>query len=127
MKKRNKIIIRLVSTLAVMLCVTGVTHIQAKNVYAKKTITMTTKSIPSEIKKYSNYNKYTKYTVAFNYYMKQLEKAGGGKFIIKKGTYEMSSQYEAFNIFFCLRSILVVCFKNIFLVNNISEIFLFFF
>ena len=48
MKKRNKIIIRLVSTLAVMLCVTGVTHIQAKNVYAKKTITMTTKSIPSE-------------------------------------------------------------------------------
>ena len=54
MKKRNKIIIRLVSTLAVMLCVTGVTHIQAKNVYAKKTITMTTKSIPSEIKKYSN-------------------------------------------------------------------------
>lgn len=59
MKKRNKIIIRLVSTLAVMLCVTGVTHIQAKNVYAKKTITMTTKSIPSEIKKYSNYNKYT--------------------------------------------------------------------
>ena len=78
MKKRNKIIIRLVSTLAVMLCVTGVTHIQAKNVYAKKTITMTTKSIPSEIKKYSNYNKYTKYTVAFNYYMKQLEKAGGG-------------------------------------------------
>ena len=91
MKKRNKIIIRLVSTLAVMLCVTGVTHIQAKNVYAKKTITMTTKSIPSEIKKYSNYNKYTKYTVAFNYYMKQLEKAGGGKFIIKKGTYEMSN------------------------------------
>lgn len=50
MKKRNKIIIRLVSTLAVMLCVTGVTHIQAKNVYAKKTITMTTKSIPSEKK-----------------------------------------------------------------------------
>ncbi len=113
MKKRNKIIIRLVSTLAVMLCVTGVTHIQAKNVYAKKTITMTTKSIPSEIKKYSNYNKYTKYTVAFNYYMKQLEKAGGGKFIIKKGTYEMSnSVYIPSNVQVVLKNGVVL--KNIY-------------
>lgn len=117
MRSKKRLLTKLVVFVAAVMCMLCLTNIKAQQVYAKKTITMTTKSIPSEIKKYSNYNKYTKYTVAFNYYMKQLEKAGGGKFIIKKGTYEMSnSVYIPSNVTVVLKNGVVL--KNIYETGN---------
>lgn len=66
---------------------------QIKNVKAAKTYTITTKSstYKGNYKKAAAYNSTTKDYFLFRSYLEQLEKTGGGKLVIKKGTYKISN------------------------------------
>lgn len=55
-----------------------------------KTYTVTPNKIPSSVKKSSAYNKNTKNWLQLQYYLKALQK-GGGKLVLKKGTYTISN------------------------------------
>lgn len=63
------------------------------NAYAKKNYTVTPKKVEKMAK--SNYKtiytKYTKHYLGLNAYLEKMEKAGGGKLTIKKGTYTISN------------------------------------
>lgn len=56
----------------------------------KKTYTLSPNQIPSEVKRSSIYNKDTKNWLQIQYYLKKLQK-GGGKLVLKKGTYKISN------------------------------------
>ena len=56
----------------------------------KKTYTIGPNTIPSSVKKSSAYNKNTKNWLQLQYYLKKLQN-GGGKLVLKKGTYKISN------------------------------------
>jgi len=59
---------------------------------ATNTYTISTKTKPcyKSYRKLSYYNRYTKNSVTLRSYMRKMQKHGGGKLIIKKGTYNLS-------------------------------------
>lgn len=56
----------------------------------KKTYTVGPNTIPASVKKSSAYNKNTKNWLQLQYYLKKLQ-SGGGKLVLKKGTYKISN------------------------------------
>ena len=87
MKKRH--ILRTVVLLAA-LCAAFTVNPRRTQAAKAKTYTITPNKIPAGIKKSSAYNKNTKNWLQIQYYLKKLQK-GGGKLILKKGTYKISN------------------------------------
>lgn len=87
MKKRKiPIIIFLLATVLLAFSV----PVKETKAARAKTYVVTPNKIPSSVKKSSAYNKNTKNWLQLQYYLKALQK-GGGKLVLKKGTYKISN------------------------------------
>ncbi|MDO4555231.1 MAG: right-handed parallel beta-helix repeat-containing protein [Lachnospiraceae bacterium] len=87
MKRKN-----LILAAAFVLLVAGTFFTGSKQVEAAKakTYTISPNKIPAEVKKSSAYNSNTKNWLQLQYYLKKLQ-SGGGKLVLKKGTYKISN------------------------------------
>ena len=70
-----------------------ITSSHPKDINASKTYTITPKSstYKKKYKKAAAYNSATKHYFLIRSYLEQLEKDGGGKLVLKKGTYKVSN------------------------------------
>lgn len=86
MKKALKGLLIIVAMIVMSLTFTNTT-------YAKQNYTVTPKKLTSIVKKTNGnfYNKYVKDYAGLNWYLEKMQKAGGGKLTIKKGTYKITN------------------------------------
>lgn len=87
MKKRS---IWMTAFLFAALAVSLSVNVRQTEAAKTKTYTVTPNKIPSSVKKSSVYNSNTKNWLQLQYYLKALQK-GGGKLVLKKGTYKISN------------------------------------
>ncbi|CAM3955075.1 right-handed parallel beta-helix repeat-containing protein [Mesobacillus thioparans] len=98
-----KSVIKLLSVLLLLLSLTAPEVAEASS----KTYTITAKSKPykGNMMNYSTYNKYTKQYYLIRSYLERLEKTGGGKLVLKKGTYTIpTTLYVPSNVTIVLKN-----------------------